>query len=210
MLVAFLHGLGRTRWSMEPMRRHVAAAGFRTWARTYPSRRLRLGELGSWVAQELAEAAAAGPVVAVTHSMGGVVARCAPVPWAGLCMLAPPSAGSRLAARVGPHPVGRLVLGTAGQELAEAAQAGLALPAPPPGSVVVGGTRDVALANPASWLSRPLRLHPGASDGTLGLDEVAVEGVRLVTVHRSHSGLILAPEVWREVVGWLRTVEEGS
>ncbi len=98
--IVFLHGLGRTHRSMHGLRRYVEGLGYRTWARTYPSRRGRIEELAAEVAGQIRRDVGDQPIVGVTHSMGGILVRYMRdlLPWEGVVMLAPPNQGSRVAA----------------------------------------------------------------------------------------------------------------
>src|SRR6185295_5454456 len=113
-LVVLLHGLGRGHGSMAKLGAHLAAHGFDTWSRTYPSRRAPIAEIARALADTIAHDAAGRPVCAVTHSMGGVVARHLHDPriaWQRIVMLAPPNQGSQLARAAADHPVYRWFFG---------------------------------------------------------------------------------------------------
>ena len=119
-VVVFLHGLARTRRSLAPLEKYVAAAGYQTWSRTYPSRRMSVVELAQRVTEWIRKDIGDRPIVGVTHSLGGILARHIgdELPWQGLVMLAPPNRGSRVAQSLRFHPLYRWFYGPAGQELA--------------------------------------------------------------------------------------------
>src|SRR5437868_1781197 len=112
--VVLLHGLARTHRSMAGLQHHLQRAGFPTWARSYPSRRLSIAGaadlIASWIARDLP---AGRPVAAVTHSLGGILVRQigARVPWRRIVMLAPPNQGSRLSRELRNHTMYRWFYG---------------------------------------------------------------------------------------------------
>ncbi|HKE19616.1 MAG TPA: hypothetical protein VKB80_32290 [Kofleriaceae bacterium] len=198
--VVLLHGLGRTHRSMTPLRRYVEALGYATWSRTYPSRRASLGaladEVAGWIARDLGDR----PLVAVTHSMGGILVRYMRdrLPWSGALMIGPPNQGSVVAARLSANPLYRWAFGPAGHELGD----GGAWPAPPEPFAVVAGTRGPSWASPPSLLIRSLRLMPvgEAHDGTVRVAETRLDGmVAFAEVDANHTFLMNHPAT-RELV----------
>ena len=203
--VVFLHGMARTHRSLAGLRLHVANAGYSTWARTYPSRRMPLGELAAevagWIRRDVG-----GPVVAVTHSLGGILARHMNdlVAWHSVVMLAPPNAGSRVAARLLGHPLYRWFYGPAGQQLARAGD-WPQLRAP---VAVIAGTRGASLGNVPSWVTAALALLPRGepSDGTVTVAETRLpEMAAFAEVDASHTWLMDHPQTRRLVLEFLAT-----
>lgn len=103
-LVVLLHGLGRTSYSMGPMKEALEAAGFDVLNIGYSSYCCGIAELGAIVSERVAaERGNHARVHFVGHSLGGIIARWmlsqpAPPPGAGrLVMLAPPNQGSHAA-----------------------------------------------------------------------------------------------------------------
>jgi triacylglycerol lipase len=210
--VVLLHGLGRTHRSLGGLRRHLERAGFETWARSYPSRRLSIGaaadQVAGWIARDLP---AGRPLVAVTHSLGGILIRHlgARVPLRSVVMLAPPNQGSRLANALrdrSPYRwFFRWFFGPAGQEIGALDQV-RAWPGPVVPCLVIAGTRARAAANPTSWLSRrgPF-FGPGeANDGTLAVDETRLpEPAVFAAVDASHTWIMNHPRARELVVRFL-------
>ena len=62
------------------------------------------------------------PLVAVTHSLGGILVRhmASELPWRGVLMLAPPNAGSRVAEGLRDNPLFRWYFGPAALDVARA------------------------------------------------------------------------------------------
>jgi pimeloyl-ACP methyl ester carboxylesterase len=202
--VVFLHGLARSHRSLAILRRAVERAGYPTWARSYPSRRLELAALADWLAQAVREDLGECPLFGVTHSLGGVLVRhlAQRLPWRGVVMLAPPNQGSRVAAAFKDNPVFRWYFGPAGQQIERAD----GWPAPPSPFGVIAGTTSLSPAAPPGWLIRGLRLLPPdePSDGTVAVSETRLEGMAdFTTVAASHAWIMNHPQVPPLVLGFL-------
>lgn len=174
-LVVMLHGLARGRGSMSKLERFLRRRGYDTASRSYPSRRHSISYLAGELADWIAEIARDREVCAVTHSMGGVIARHLHDPrirWRRIVMLAPPNRGSSIAAALAGNALYRWFYGPAGGELAD----GSAWPAPPAPFAVIAGTRARALINPSSW-TFGRRFGDTPSDGTVSVEETRLEGM---------------------------------
>ncbi len=207
--VVFLHGLGRTHRSMAGLRKAVEQAGYRTWARTYPSRRRSIDDLARTVAGWIAEELPGEPLVAVTHSLGGILVRHMPeLPWRGVVMLAPPNAGSRVARALRDNGLFRWYFGPAGQQVCDAT----AWPLPEGVPVaVIAGTAGATVGNPTSWLSQGLmRLLPPDEphDGTVAVCETRLPTeIAFATVPASHTWIMDHPETRAHVLALLETLD---
>ena len=84
---------------MSRLRRRLKREGWETWSTTYPSRRGSIASVSNEVARRIAEDLPDRPLLAVTHSMGGIVLRhlADRFDWRGCVLVAPPNAGSRAA-----------------------------------------------------------------------------------------------------------------
>jgi hypothetical protein len=203
-LVVLLHGLARGRGSMTRLGDHLAAHGFDARSYSYPSRRASLGAIARSLADAIAGEAAGRPICAVTHSMGGIVARHLHDPriaWQRIVMLAPPNQGSWLARELGAHPLYRWFYGPAGRELADATR----WPVPPAPFAVIAGTRARALGNPTSWTAAR-RFPPGVRhDGTVTVDETRLDGMAaFAEVDATHTWIMNDARVHDMVVRYLR------
>jgi triacylglycerol lipase len=103
-LVVLLHGMGRTSYSMAPMKEALEAAGFDVLNIGYSSYCCGIAELGATIREQIAaERGTHARVHFVGHSLGGIIARWiltqpSPPPGVGrLVMLAPPNQGSQSA-----------------------------------------------------------------------------------------------------------------
>lgn len=203
-LVVLLHGLARRPGSMAKLGAHLAAHGFETRSYSYPSRHASLTEIARALADAIAREAAGRPISAVTHSMGGIVARHLHDPriaWQRIVMLAPPNQGSRLARELGERPIYRWFYGPAGGELADATP----WPAPPAPFAVIAGTRARALSNPTSWTAGRRFPSGVANDGTVTVDETRLDGMSaFAEVDATHTWIMNDARVHGMVVRYLR------
>jgi len=194
--VVLLHGLARTRWSMAGLRRHLERAGFPTWARSYPSRRMPIAAVAELVASWIARDLPGRPLAAVTHSLGGIIVRHigARVPFSRVVMLAPPNHGSRVSRALHEQSIFRWFYGPAGQEMAAPApELDGRWPRPAAPCAVIAGTRARAGANPTSWLTRrrPYFAAGEPNDGTLAVAETELPGLAaFATVDASHTWIM--------------------
>ena len=204
MTVIFLHGLGRSARSLNRLRRAVEAAGYATWACTYPSTSLALPAIADWLVERV-QAEVEGPLMAVTHSMGGVVIRHVGdrLPITRIVMLAPPNAGSAVARGMRDWGIFRRLYGPAGQAVGAG---GWPDPAAPTG--VIAGTGGVSWSNPPSWVIRAFKLLPSEPhDGTVTVAEArGCAHVDFATVATGHSWLMNHPRT-RDLV--LRFLADG-
>ena len=198
--VVLVHGLGRTTRAMRPLERAALARGYRVLNVGYASRSHDVPAHATALAASIGRDAPAGPLLVVTHSLGGIVLRQAVASGelpaarvARVVMLAPPSEGSEVAEVLWHRPVlrhvGRRTLGPSGAALGTGAEALVrSLPPVPFELGVIAGTRSF---NPLfSWLI------PGPDDGKVGVARAAVPGMRaMITVPRSHTFLMASPDV---------------
>ena len=203
-LVVLLHGLARGRGSMEKLGAFLRTHDLETWSHTYPSRKHSLTYLAGAITELLVERAGDRPLMAVTHSMGGIVVRHLHDPrlhWQRIVMLAPPNRGSLLAAGLVRNPVFRWFYGPAGAELADAS----AWPAPPAPFAVIAGTRSVALSNVTSWTVGRRFPAGTANDGTVAVDEAKLPGMAaFAEVDATHTWIMNSPAVQQLVIAYLR------
>lgn len=203
--VVLLHGLARTHRSLGRLRREIERAGYPTWARSYPTRRMGLEDLSLWVARRLREDLGDAELFAVTHSLGGVVARCTTglLPWRGAVMLAPPNRGSRVAGAFSRRPLLGWCLGPTVRALTRPDD----WPVPACPFAVIAGTRRVSAFAPPSWLTAALSLLPPGepSDGTITVEETRLDGMAdFATVPASHAWIASHPAVPPLVLAFLR------
>lgn len=202
--VVLLHGLGRTGRSMARLQRRIEAAGHPTWRHTYPSRQRPLAELAASVRDALRAELGDRPLSAVTHSMGGIIARFLSehVAFERIVMLAPPNHGSRVARGLQDWALFRRGWGPAGKDMAAPRD----WPPVPPSVGVIAGTAGPTAGNPPSWLFAALGLLRGLEhDGTVAVDEARVDHVPFATVPASHTWIMDHPETVRLTLRFLET-----
>ena len=97
--VILLHGLARTSRSLQGIRDDLHRESFPTWTETYPSRKASISALVDHVQARIEREVKSDRLYAVTHSMGGIIARhlASRLPFERILMLAPPNRGSRAA-----------------------------------------------------------------------------------------------------------------
>jgi triacylglycerol lipase len=203
-LVVLLHGLARTSASMRHMSAALQAAGFETWSCTYPSRRSSIADAAREVVDRLRREAAGRPLLAVTHSMGGILVRHMHHPdldWRRIVMLAPPNQGSQLAALLKESALFRWFYGPAGRELASAA----AWPEPPAPFLVIAGTKGRAIINPTSWTVARMFEPSEPHDGTVRVAETKLQGMAAFeTVDATHTSIMNDREAQALALRFLR------
>ena len=201
--VLLLHGLGRTGFSMRPMAKALARAGFAPEVIDYPSRKHGVAELVARVVAPPVDAALAGGaerVHFVTHSLGGVLVRAlaaqrfdagrALPEGSRAVMIAPPHGGSEVADALRHRQPFRGVLGPA------LGQLGTGEASVPLGLGPVRGIEAGVIAG-----SRALvpfgRLFGGPHDGLVSVaSATAPDGLAdAVVVARTHALLMRAPDV---------------
>lgn len=204
--VVLIHGLGRSHRSFARLRRHLEAAGYPTWARSYPSGRLTLLQAAERLAVSILADLGPVPVLGVTHSIGGIVARylTTRLCWKGLVMLAPPNHGSRYAVALRGRRVFQLACGPAFDELCEPD----AWPDPPGPFGVIAGTQQKVADKAQAWLGRRLGIFDADTrhDGTLCVEETRHERMAdFAVVEAGHTFIMDHPDVPGLVVRFFET-----
>lgn len=213
-LVVLLHGLARTHRSMAGLARFVEASGFETWMRSYPSRSRSISDLARGVTEALVADAGGRPLFAITHSLGGILVRHMHDPrlsFRRIVMLAPPNAGSELAALMARSPALRWFYGPAIDELGAARRAEeVVWPSPPAPFMVIAGTRARAMENPTSW-TVGRRLGTEGHDGTVLVSETRLEGMAaFATVDASHTWIMNDAAARSRALAFLRGEDQPS
>lgn len=203
-VVVFLHGLARTQLSLAGLRAKVGRAGYETWSRSYPSRRMPVDELAETVSGWIERDLPGRPLAAVTHSLGGILVRFMAdrLPWQSLVMLAPPNGGSRVADTMSGNPLFRWYFGPAGQDVRDP----VSWPVPEFPFGVIAGTAGASVGNPPSWLVQALDVFPPGHphDGTVSVAETRLQGMSaFTTVDASHTWIMNHPQTADLVMGFL-------
>jgi triacylglycerol esterase/lipase EstA (alpha/beta hydrolase family) len=164
-------------------------------------------EVGQWIREDLPDR----PILGVTHSMGGIIARHLRdvLPWQGVVMLAPPNQGSQVVSHMRQSRLFRWYFGPAGQQLGDPGD----WPPPPHPTAVIAGTRGPSIGNPPSWVTSGFSmLDPDEPhDGTLALSETQHNDiVDFATVEASHTWIMDHPRTQELVVHFLRYKRLGT
>ncbi len=206
--VVLLHGLGRTASSMDPLEDALLAEGYATANIDYPSRKATIAELAEQaVPAGLRQCRRQGTrrIHFVTHSLGGILIRFylsrQRVPELGrVVMLSPPNKGSEVVDELHDNPVYRWINGPAGQQLGTGPEdlPNRLGPADYPVGVITGDKGEIW----DYWFSG---IIPGKDDGKVSVERARLEGMSdFLVVHRSHTYIMKAPEVIRQVLNFLR------
>lgn len=202
-LVVLLHGLWRGWRAMEPLARRLRAEGYATLNIPYPSTRLPVHDLASWVERHVRLHAHGRASAWITHSLGGIVAReilardpeIAPQK---LVMLAPPNGGSEIVDWARRHPAIHLLLGPAGRSLGSDGLPGQ-LPPPPPDvetAVIMGRRGSIPLFR---------RLLDPENDGIVSVPRGRLDGAHTFTVvDADHTFIQTHEETVRLCLGFLK------
>lgn len=207
--VILLHGMARTKNSMNKMGNHLKAEGFNVVNWEYPSRDYRI--------EKLAEEAIPGAIEAcrkkgatrihfVTHSMGGILVRYYlkhhEIKELGrVVMLSPPNGGSEVVDKLGNNFIFRFINGPAGNQLGtDESDLPKKLGKVDFDLGVITGDRSINLINSL--------LIPGTDDGKVSLNNAKVEGMNdFLVVHATHPFIMRNHEVMRQTIHFLKKGE---
>jgi triacylglycerol lipase len=205
--VILLHGLARTRRSMNTMAGALERAGYRTVNMDYPSRREKIENLAMRVIPDaLAQCRALSCRTThfVTHSMGGILLRHylsrQPVDSLGrVVMISPPNQGSEVVDVLKDKWYFRWYNGPAGRQLGTGPD-GIAARLGPvdfPLGVITGNVH-------AFFDSRWAQIIPGDDDGKVSVERAKIDGMAdFLVVPYSHPWIMGQPEVIRQTLHFL-------
>lgn len=187
--VLLVHGMGRTPWSMRRLGAALRADGHTV---TYFGYLCAMDGFATIAKRLAAQLAAVPPLVAVGHSLGGLLLRaaCDAVPAPArplrLVMLGTPNHSSRWARAMASVGVYRAITGDCGQLLADPARVA-ALPLPSMPTLVIAGD-----AGPR-WPRTPTA--DVANDLVVAVDETRLAGCDHVVLPLRHTYMMHAPAV---------------
>ncbi len=187
-LVVLLHGLGRAKATMDPLRLALEEKGYSVAALSYPSTRRGIAEHVDQIEAVLADVEGVERISFVTHSLGGIIARGLlgrpSAAWRErmtpyrLVMLAPPNRGARLAEIASELELPRAILGPCIEGLVGGA-ATLSPAVDIPFGIIAGARGDSRGWNP---------FIEGDDDGIVGVEETKLTGcTEFLTLRRFHT-----------------------
>lgn len=206
-VVVLLHGLGRTRFAMRPVQRHLSRKGYTVVNQGYPSQRYSIPDLVQRYVQPVIEnAAKQGAVNVVTHSLGGILlryylAQLAPERVRALVkrvvMLAPPNHGSEVVNQLRRIWGVPRILGPAFEQLGTDHHS---IPLQLLEKEAITNTCEVGIvAGTVSyepWLSQWLH---DANDGKVAVQSAALPGAEFLTVAANHTTIMRDKRVLQEI-----------
>lgn len=202
--VVLLHGLKRSRYSMNKLARTLGDAGYRACNIDYPTDRRSATELVAFIKRGITACFGtdAGPVSFVTHSMGGIMVRAlAESPEAPeirrVVMLAPPNKGSEIVDLHRNSRLFRLFMGEVATQLGTDADS---LPLRlGPARFDVGIIAGDGFSNPMG-----LWVFDEPSDGTVAVRSTKLEGMNdFIVVPYGHTLIMRKRAVIDEVLYYL-------
>lgn len=210
-IVVLLHGIGRTARSMNRVARFLDAHGYKVLNITYPSRRINVAAIADWLnnhhlTSDFWRNDDIESVHFVTHSMGGLVARCylakhrSIIPENKLgrvVMLGPPNQGSEIADILQGLKLFKLLFGPAGENLTTQSNINLNHAVFYEAGIIAGSSR---------WLY-PLSslLIRGPSDGRVAVERTKIDGMKdHITINTSHSLMMYRNDVMKYILTFLQ------
>ena len=207
-LVVLLHGILRSKTDMLPLSRYLQKRGYETLNILYPSRKMSLEDLTSFVADKIDERRKDRQKLNfVVHSMGGLITRYyihthAPENLGRVVMLSPPNTGSEFADNLVKNKFlskpFRVLFGPAGQQLQTTHHHDIGEITYPLG--IIAGNASI---NPLAPLFIP-RHKVGEHDGIVPVKRTKIDGMRdHITLKTNHSLMMFNPKVMEQAVYFL-------
>jgi triacylglycerol lipase len=204
--VILLHGLGRTRFSMNKIAHHLKDAGYRVVNQGYPSTNADIETLARVnIGKALAdpECKSAEKIHFVTHSLGGILVRQYiqnhTIPNIGrIVMLAPPNKGSEVADALKNNFFYKWIMGQAGQQLGTDVKSipNTLKPVDMDLGIITGNK------NGSPWFSS---LIPGDDDGKVSVESAKLKGMDdFLVVACGHTFIMRDPDVIDQIAFYLQ------
>lgn len=205
--VVLVHGLARTKYSMEKIQKFLERRGYNVLNFSYPSTKHTIVVLSENYLTRFIQTQGFDPtkkVHFVTHSMGGILVRYylkdhQPEQLGRVVMLAPPNQGSEVTDRLKKGFVYKWLFGPAGQQLGTDEKSIPAQLGPVDFELgIIAGDRSINLLN-------SLRI-PGPDDGKVAVERTKVQGMKdFLLVHKTHTFMMRDNEVLMQIDHFLRT-----
>ena len=203
--VILLHGMGRTKSSMDEIEEGLSKGGYNVVNFDYPSRKETIEQIAeNWIPKAIAQCPkSAEKVHFVTHSLGGIITRkylqTNKLPSGSrIVMLSPPNQGSEVADYFKDTFWYRWFTGPVGQQLTTDSDSVPNQLAPIAYEVgVITGTRSFD-----PWFSI---LIPGTDDGKVSVERAKLAEMKdFLTVPHTHTFIMNSDEVLRQIKCFLK------
>lgn len=205
--IILLHGLARTKRSMEPMEKQLKKEGFTTVNIDYPSTEKTIEQLAPSAINkgiDHCRAENCSSIHFVTHSMGGILVRYYlkenNLPELGrTVMISPPNHGSEIVDTFGDFKLFSWWNGPAGGQLGTT-------PESFPNSLGAPYFNVGIITGESSFNPLFSSIIPGKDDGKVSVKSAQMKGMKdFLVVHRTHTFIMRAKEVKEQTAFFLKT-----
>ncbi len=203
--VILLHGLGRTKRSMNKIRKELARAGYSTINQGYPSTRHDIARLSDRYLRPAVEQCLqqkASKIHLVSHSMGGLLIRqylqshTLP-PESRIVMLSPPNQGSEVAEFLKNYSIYQWILGPAAQQLGTTDRPYEKYSSIPYEVGIITGN-----VSSDPWFGK---LIPGANDGKVSVERAKLPGMNdFLVIRAGHTRIMQSKLATQQILNFLR------
>lgn len=204
--VVLLHGLGRSRFSMNRIARKLDSTGYAILNCGYPSTRQNIQQLvDRYVSKAVAECKRrnADKIHVVTHSLGGILIRAYlqqdPLPEGSrIVMLSPPNHGSEVADFLKQIRLFEWILGPSAMQLGTTVESlpNQLKPIPLQTGVITGD------ASSDPWFSA---LIPGAHDGKVSVASARLDEMQdFLVIPSGHTFIMQSPTAINQILAFLK------
>jgi len=211
--VILIHGLGRTKSSMNKLKKEFSKNDFDVVNWSYNSMTKNITS-NAFILYSLfrSQQIFHDKVYFVTHSLGGLIVRCMMKTFNiyaldGLVMIAPPNNGSSYAKYLFKNNFIKNIIGPAGKELINIEHINKICAVPKSNLMVIAGIKSLSIVNPNSWISQFILNE--SNDGTVTFKETILPLMdKFITVNSTHTNIMKNPITIKEAVDFIKELDE--